>query len=788
MRIRPLAVLAAVLGAAVLATWFVVSRLPREGAVSPLPPFREPDSLPGISPPLERAATAEDGAVELRITAGPEPLAGATVRLYAAPAGEGRPWRRAGEVTSDRAGAAAIPAAAGAYLAVARAPGLAPARAEVIVPAGERRTRVELRLEPPVSLEGRVLAGAGAPLHGTRVLAVPAVSSWPGLAPPSAPPEETAVTETDAAGAFRLAGLAPGTFAVSLEQPGYHPALFAHVQVPGDPLAVTLEPLGAIEGTVRLADGRPAAGATVRAASADHGAAATTAADGRFRLSLPAGPYVLLASLGDRAGAAGSKVAVAAGATSRAAPLRLGPAAAIEGSLLRGGAPARDAVVALLAHDTREVVARAPAGPDGRFALRGLAPAAYELVAAAPGASPETLRGVTLAPGARFPVRIVLAGTGTVTGTVRDGAGRPLAGVRVRALQRADGIAAPGPVEVRTGFEGRFRIVRLEVGRAELVARQDGVLAGVSRAVQVGDGGEASVDLVLPDPGVLSGRVEAPSPAPQRGAMEVRGQAEGARPGNATVLAVPMHAGSGTLQVARVAADAGGRFEMTLPAGEYRVLAAPGVAARADLRGDPTFARVEPGRTTRLRVAVHEPAHERGVDLLVLEPGGAPSPGATVVLARPDDGRTALATTTGEDGRVTVDARMGLAGREVAIRARNGGRTAARTVVLSDAGAVVVRLAPGGAIRGLVRGHGQPPRGFTLELASQPAAGGWRTVDVHRFAGDRFELADVPPEPLRLAVVTDDGRRGVAEVSVASAEARTVDVVLGAEGRRPSHR
>jgi hypothetical protein len=143
----------------------------------------------------------------------------------------------------------------------------------------------------------------------------------------------------------------------------------------------------------------------------------------------------------------------------------------------------------------------------------------------------------------------------------------------------------------------------------------------------------------------------------------------------------------------------------------------------------------------------------------------------------------ALAATAGEDGRVAVDARMGLAGREVAIRARNGGRAAIRTVTLPEAGEVIVRLSPSGAIRGVVRGDGRPPRGFTLELASQPAPGSWRTIEVQRFAGDRFEVADVSPEPLRLAVVTEDGRRGEAVVSVASAEVRMVEVILGAEPR-----
>ncbi|HEX9308239.1 MAG TPA: hypothetical protein VF894_12155, partial [Anaeromyxobacter sp.] len=68
--------------------------------------------------------------------------------------------------------------------------------------------------------------------------------------------------------------------------------------------------------------------------------------------------------------------------------------------------------------------------------------------------------------------------------------------------------------------------------------------------------------------------------------------------------------------------------------------------------------------------------------------------------------------------------------------------------------------------------------GFTLEVSSQPAQDGWRTLDVHRFAGERFALGDLPPEPLRLVVRSDDGRRGSAEVRVGPGETRAVEIAL----------
>jgi hypothetical protein len=761
MRVRPLLVIGGIFGAAALTTVFVVSQLPREGEVSPPPAAAAPiAAAPGTTPPLEPAAAPADGVLEVRVTAGGEPQANVELRAYADEPALG--WRRAGEARTGADGAARLFARPGRYLVAARGAGLAAARAEAVRHAGEDASRIEIVLEPAAALDGRVTARGGGPIAGARVRVIPAVSRFPGFAPPSAPAEETALASSGDGGAFRVDGLAPGTYAVAVDAAGYHPVL-RRVPVPAEPLAVAMEPLGRVAGIVLL-DGRPAAGAAVRAASADHGATATAGADGRFALSAPAGSYRLHAALGDRAASAGP-IAVAAGESARAVELRLGPAAAIEGEvvLARSGRPVPGAEVVLLPHETGEVAARARADAAGRFRIEGLPPDAFDARATAPGTSPALAAAVTLAPGGRFPLRLALAGTGSAEGTVTDLAGRALAGVRVQVVQRADGLAGAAPLEARSGFDGSWRIAGVEVGRAEIVARQDGVALGTSRAVRVVEGQASRADLFLAEAGVLAGRVRAGGKPPPAGTV---------------VVATPMRAGPGTIQVARAAADASGNWRLALPAGEYRVHAAPGDAARSDLRVAPAFARVDAGVTASLELALASAAAEDGVEILVLEPGGAPSPGAIVTLSRPDDAAVAFATSAGEDGRVALGGRMGVAGRRVAIRARNGGRSGAVTVDLPGSGTVAVTLAPGGAVQGRVRAAGRAPAGFTLEVASQPSPAAWRTVDVHRFAGDRFELGDLPAEPLRLVVRADDGRRGQAELSVGPGEVRTLEIAL----------
>jgi hypothetical protein len=778
MRKWYLALIAAVFGSAAAVSWFVVRQFPREGDLSPVAAAPVAPTPPGAppTPPLERPATAADGFLEARVTAGGEPMRGAEVRLYLEVAGpDGAPaFRAAARGTTGEDGLARLPATPGAYLVAARAPGLAPGHAEVLRAPGEAATRAEVALAPPVSLQGRTVAREDGKPVAARVTIFPAAGPGEALGPRAAPREEQAFAATDATGALRVDGLAPGVHAVAVEAEGRHPVLLAGVALPrAEPLVVVLEGLGTIEGVALLADGRPAAGARVLAAGAEHEGAAAADAAGAFRVSVPAGSYRVVAADGRAAGSSAQPVAVAAGAATRGVALRLGPASAIEGTVSASGtgAPVAGAEVAILPHETGAIAARTAAGPDGRFRVEGLAPGAWDLRASARGRSPALLPAITLGAGQRFETSVALAGTGSVEGAVRTAAGAAIASARVRVAQRGDGLPGAVPFEVRTDFEGRYRIDGLEVGRAELVAHEEGTALGVSRAIRVAEGRTARADFFLAEAGVLAGRASPPPGAP-------------ARP--LAVVAVPMRAGLGGPQAARALADATGHYRLDLPAGEYRVFATPADALRADLRVAPAFATVQPGRPVRLDLVAAAPAEERGLELVVLEPGGAPSGGAIVTLARADDGRIALATTAGEDGRVTLSDRIGLEGQDVVVRARNGGRTGAFTGRLAPGTTTAVPLAPGAAVEGTVRARGRRVDGFTLEVATEPTPGGWRTLDVHRFAADRFELGDLPPEPVLLTIRTADGWRGTAEVALRAGESRAVAIDLEAPRARAS--
>jgi hypothetical protein len=347
---------------------------------------------------------------------------------------------------------------------------------------------------------------------------------------------------------------------------------------------------------------------------------------------------------------------------------------------------------------------------------------------------------------------------GAVEGLVTNEAGAPLAGVRVALAWRGDGAVAARPVEVRSGFDGRYAFEGVEPGRAVLVAAQDGAALGTSRAVQVVAGRAAAGDLTVPEPGLLSGQVS------------------GARTPTVVVV-VPLHPGPGGTQVARAPLDAAGAYRLQLPAGQYRVHTAPAANPRADLRATPAFTAVAAGRTTRLDLTATAAVEEEGLTVKVLEPGGAPSAGAGISVSRAGDTRVAFAAGAGDDGRLVIASQMGMAGQAVTLAVRNGGRTGTYTGTLPASGELTVRLVPGGAVEGVVSG-GLTAAGATLEVASAPSPGGWRNVEVLRLHGDRFDLGDLPPEPVRLTVRAADGRTGRVELTPSPGQVARVTIPL----------
>ncbi len=249
---------------------------------------------------------------------------------------------------------------------------------------------------------------------------------------------------------------------------------------------------------------------------------------------------------------------MSAGKTVRDVRVRLGQGAVLEGRVVAraSGAPVAGASVDVSPFGDNGDSGRAVTDGTGHFSVSGLAPGSYDVVVSAPGFSPTTRRGLTVASGERFPVDLQLAGTGSVEGQVRDGAGQPVAGAQVVGGNRWGGGLGNTPAESRTDAEGHYRLDGLAAGRLYLTARREGSTLGVGQSVEVTEGGTAQADFTLEETGTVEGVVRA---------------ASGSLPAEPLTVRAFQHGPNrfGPSDMGRTEVDASGGFRMTLPPGTY---------------------------------------------------------------------------------------------------------------------------------------------------------------------------------------------------------------------------
>ncbi len=730
------------------------------------PPSDTPRETPRTEPP-----PATDGALEVQVTAAGRPVGSAALRVYAYLAGEtgtGRSaWRLLAATATDEAGLSRVPAAPGAYLVVAAAAGLAPGQRTAVRPSGEPVTRVALALEPPVALTGRTIGRDGQPVP-LASLSLTRLGD-PGTPRVEPPAEARSHGASDGRGAFRIEALAPGRWRLTAEAAGHARTVVETITLPrAAPLEVVLGAAGVIEGLVVTGDGRPAPGATVGFAGGAELLQVESGPSGGFAAEVKAGTFRVSAVRGDEAGWVEGAVSVGPGATAPRLTITLGAAARFAGKVVDGAErPVGGAQVLVTPHDANGELARLVTAADGSFASPPLAPGEYDLDASADGFAPASSNGLVLLPHQRFAVTLRLRATGEVSGTVRSEAGGPLAGVRVRGGQRWGDRFGQVDGEAVTDALGRYRLSGLAPGVVSLSVRHFDSPLGPGRSVELKAGQAATADFVLPALGRMEGRLQMAdgSPLPEEVAAIVGPDRDSWSRGD----------------LSREPVGPDGRFHLAMPAGRWRVRAWNSKGTVRNL--GKTSVEVKAGATATVELALEAVKDQLGrVMVTVLEPGGAPSVGASVELHSPPG--AVVMTSTDASGRAEASLWTPQRATEpLLVNARNGGRRAARVAVPPEVKEAMIHLLPAARLHGTLSAGGAPVTGFNLRVEYAPIPPlRYADKEERRFAGASFLLADAPPGDATLIVLTDDGRAGRAGVTLRSGEAAEVTVEVAPAG------
>ncbi|MFN8090789.1 MAG: carboxypeptidase-like regulatory domain-containing protein [Vicinamibacteria bacterium] len=613
------------------------------------------------------------------------------------------------------------------------------------VPASGRTIDLgDVTLDDGLAIRGHVRDAARNPISGALVRAT--VSGGE-----DGPPE----VETDAKGAFVVAGLAAGRYDVRAEAAGFAWGA-AVADAGGTPVTVVLEAAGSLTGRVVDADGAAVDDARVEVespgASGNRRFAATRSSegDGGFTLrDLAPGAYALVARASGRGEASMSGVRVRAGATTALGTITLPSGGVVRGSVV--DSDGRGIPGATVSVDREGARRRRPTeaqtDSSGAFEVRGVPAGVMRVVAnhiAYAEAQPVTTE---VDPDKEpVPVRIVLFRGGTIEGRVTRRDGRPFTAGRVDAVSQR---RRSGETAAAIGADGSYRVEHVPPGRVTVTVMAstpanpvvlgggEDVLSSIaSRDVEVHEEETARVDLALRDV-VVAGRVtrgKQPTAGVAIGFMDARGGTVMTVYGVRSPVSEP-----GPPPMNAVSREDGTYELVVFTPGRHSVVATIG-------------AQTVPGRDVDVPdVERFEYDLEIGSatvsGVVVDAEGGAPVSGASLYAQRQEADEWSASAEAGADGRFSFGVEPG----DYRLRVRAVDRQPIDmplSVGAAGVSDVRVEMQRGLAISGRVLdATGRPTPGLAVAALEVPGAYGARSIAV----GDgSFRIAGLADKPYRL--------------------------------------
>jgi protocatechuate 3,4-dioxygenase beta subunit len=598
----------------------------------------------------------------------------------------------------------------------------APGTASASVTGPSEGQTFPLYLGPTSTLRGKVLAGDGTPIAGAWVRA----SATGGA------------TQTDAAGHFTLDALAPGVYTPWAETDDWFGMAAEQVKLGlGETsrlLVITGRPAVFVEGQI-LHGGAPCEDGTLSLREGVSGREIhdNSAIDGMVHVrGLLPGTYAVAVTCRGAIEEDRHPPLIVADRDLLARTWDVTDGRTIAGVVVdASGEPVAGVTLAARPIAGSATLSAAVSDAEGRFLLRGLVAGPMHVVPIRHGrrTMPDAPVAVTIGSSDVADLRVALAATGEVRGTLLGPQRRPIVGAELSLR------TARGDQRTRSGDDGGFHFTRAAVGRSAIAASLGGVSLPLlaQPQLQVRVGVTTSVALVsTASMGEIRGVILDATGQPLVGAL-VEAQAEDAAP----------TAGAGPPQLT----DGAGRFTLAGLAGEaYTITAYPlggGEVRREHVkRGAAQVLTLAPG------------ARVRGS---VLAPGGGAPDSFTIEVIDGRAGSRRAETFIATGGAWGFDG-LAAGSHEVRVRAREG--TGARTLKLAAGETqdeLRISLVGAATMRGrVVDLAGTPVPGLEVGLSS--AKGVVWDMRALTDAAGRFELTRVSTGPVFVTVGPPGGR------------------------------
>jgi len=600
---------------------------------------------------------------------------------------------------------------------------------------------------------------------------------------------------TGAGGGFRVDGVPPGTAALLVSASGHAARGIDTVIEPGaEPsLRIALEAGGVVEGTVRDADGAPAAGVVVERLASRGGSSAQADRDGRYCLEgvpLLERELTLHVGSGSTLQTTISVEGFSEGSSRIRRDIDLPGEFTLEGKVVdAGGAPMAGAEFFLDA-SSLERRSRRPESTsrnDGTFRITCANDHHEVLTARRRGFAPSSLKLRRLAPEERSRIEFVLDPGRELAGVVVDAGGGPIPHAWVYAME-GQKHAGPYPSTL-SDSGGRFRLKGLAAKLKEVGAVKRGYLDG--RTNEALDGGE-EVRVVMEEAGTILGEVmEAEGGAPvARFTVKVThgtrrpaaGEPRTPLPASYRGDGLQFGSGQGRFTVDRLAS--GDRFDLTVVADGYVERILSNVEAKPPSeRSEPLRVELKRGEEIRGRVvdSKGEPivaakvAHFNGTDV---GGGGMMGGGGTMLSDRRRLGEVGAVRETATDDNGSFRIRGVSAGPGALLLEKRGFARTVITPLIPTGELLEIQLDAGAVLEGSVRGAaGEPVPGASVRLRlGDLVLPGAVTGEDGRYAVCDLSAGEVTVE---MAVAGKTSRRAAAQLRAGE---RTVLDFVGSAG------